>query len=786
MKKIFFIIPFSCLFIIGNAQEKITYTSKVGKIEFTISEKEIYTEFSLQEADKLESYTKQKIQKLNSTSAVIELLNLKGKFTDRELFLKKQMPSITKVEPVLIFKDGVKQIATGEINLKVKNGYNISEVIQEYNFEIKPSLFTSSIFTVSNKNMSTAELFTIIDKLQQDKRLEFAEPNFLRELKLFTNDPLFNSQWAIKNQGYLGGTVGADMKVEAAWNIATGSGIKVAIIDEGVDLIHPDLQANLLSGFDATGNSSNGASSGNDAHGTACAGIVAAVANNNIGIAGVAYNSKILPVRIGRTVAGSAIWTTDTWAADGINWAWQNGADVLSNSWGGGSYSSTIADAVTGAVNNGRNGKGCVVLFSSGNHNVSVSFPANLANVIAVGGSNMFDERKSPQTAYHDECWYGYCHGGSNFGHEIDVVAPCLKIYTTDISGSSGYDPTNYTSTFNGTSSACPNAAAVVALILSVNSNLTGVQARNILEQSTDKVLSAVYSYQTVSGHPNGTWNTQTGYGRINAQTAVCLASNQSLSISGSGYICTSETYSINTTSGVTWSVSPAGIVSISASGNQVTLTRVYDGAFTLSATISNGCGVPVTRQLLSGTTSTPSTSIMGGIPDNYEFCIGSSFNVYSTISPVPVTNNWSVIGGTITSGQGTPHINIHLDNTPGGYAIMIPYIDACGTQRIAGLQGQIVDNGCQGSNTQTSIDQRQLSIFPNPTANIVNISLPSSIKLAATYIKITDTYRKTIYSKNVASYNSKISLSNFANGIYIIEIFDELKKIATKKIVKY
>lgn len=133
----------------------------------------------------------------------------------------------------------------------------------------------------------------MVDKLQQDYRAEFAEPNFIRELKPFTNDPFFNSQWAIKNQGYLGGTVGADMKVESAWNIATGSGIKVAIIDEGVDLTHPDLQANLLAGFDATGNNSNGAPSNDDAHGTACVGMVTSMGNNNIG---VANNAKIIPV----------------------------------------------------------------------------------------------------------------------------------------------------------------------------------------------------------------------------------------------------------------------------------------------------------------------------------------------------------------------------------------------------------------------------------------------------------------------------------------------------------
>jgi subtilisin family serine protease len=597
--------------------------------------------------------------------------------------------------------------------LKIKNGYSVSEITKDFFFQIKQSPISSDFFLLSNTSISTEELFKIVTKLQSDRRVEFAEPNFLRELKFFTNDPFFNSQWAIKNQGYLGGIPGADMKVEQAWNFSTGTGIKVAIIDDGVDLAHPDLQSNLLAGFDATGNNSNGAPSGNDAHGTASAGIVAAVANNNIGISGVAYNAKILPVRIARR--SSTNWTTDTWAASGINWAWQNGADVLSNSWGGGSYSSTIASAVTNAVTNGRNGKGSVVLFATGNNNGAVSFPATLDNVIAVGASSMCDQRKST-TSCDGESWWG-----GNFGSSLDVMAPGVKTYTTDIHGSAGYNAGDYLADFNGTSSACPNAAAVVALILSVNSNLTGQQARNVLESSCDKVGGYIYQ-SNIPGQPNGTWSNDAGYGRVNAQKAVCLAANQSLSISGSGFICTSETYSLNTNSSVTWSVSPSGLVNISPSGNQVTVTRVFDGPFTLSATVSAGCGVPVTRQLLSGTTSTPSTSIIGGIPNNYQFCIGSSFNVYSTISPLPVTNNWSVLGGTITAGQGTPHLNIQLDNTPGGYAIMVPYIDACGTQIIAQLQGQIVDNGCQGSNTQTSIYQRKLSIFPNPTADILNV----------------------------------------------------------------
>jgi hypothetical protein len=271
----------------------------------------------------------------------------------------------------------------------------------------------------------------------------------------------------------------------------------------------------------------------------------------------------------------------------------------------------------------------------------------------------------------------------------------------------------------------------------------------------------------------------------VNAQTAVCLAMNQVLTISGSGYICSSETYSINTNLPVTWSITPAGMVNLNPSGNQVTLTRVYDGPFTLTATITNGCGVPISRQLLSGTTSTPSTYIIGGIPDNYTFCVGSSFNVYSTISPVPVSNNWSVIGGTITSGQGTPYINIQLDNAPGGYAIMLPYTDACGATRIAELQGTKVDDGCQGSNTQTGAQNLLTRIYPNPTSDVLFVKLANNIDVTHATIKITDMHGRTIYKNSTITHSNSISLSNFANGVYMVEILEGNKIVISKKILK-
>ena len=185
-------------------------------------------------------------------------------------------------------------------------------------------------------------------------------------MQLQQQNPLRSWEWNIRNFANItGGVVGADMKVENAWCNSTGTGVRIAVIDDGVDLIHPDLQANLLAGFDATGNNSGGAPIATNGHGTNCAGIIASI-DNLIGTIGVAFNSRIIPIRMGIVdpITGS-FNTNNTWIANCFAEAVNRGADVISNSWGGGSPSTQIDAAITNAVNNGRNGNGCVVLFAA-------------------------------------------------------------------------------------------------------------------------------------------------------------------------------------------------------------------------------------------------------------------------------------------------------------------------------------------------------------------------------------------------------------------------------------
>lgn len=508
MKRIIVLINILAFSFFLQAQEKVSYKINGKNIEFKISKNEIYVEYNSSQKSSIQNISKKGFKELSNSSAILKTENSQLNYQTRKQEIQnKFLTKLKKIEPVLIYEDSTRQIINGEMNIKLKNNANINELLNGLSFTTEANEFEKNLYLVK-LNIETSELIKLVDQLQNDKRVEFAEPNFIRMINPQTTDPFFSSQWAINNQGYLGGTIDADMDVSEAWNSATGTGIKVAIIDTGVDLNHPDLQNNLLPGYDATGEGTNGNQTGN-AHGTACAGIVASVANNNIGTVGVAYNAKIIPVKIFPTNGG----ITDTMIANGINWAWQNGADILSNSYGGGAYSSTIANAITNAVYYGRNGKGSLVLFSSGNDNGSVSFPASVTNAIAVGASSMCDERKNPSSCDGEYWW------GSNYGTGLDIVAPGVKIFTTDISGSTGYNSGDYTDSFNGTSSACPNAAGVAALILSVNPNLTQQDARIILESNVDKVTG--YSYTSTSDQPNGTWNNQVGYGRINAKKAV-------------------------------------------------------------------------------------------------------------------------------------------------------------------------------------------------------------------------------------------------------------------------
>lgn len=309
------------------------------------------------------------------------------------------------------------------------------------------------------------------------------------------NDPMYADQWNLRQIGAGGtGTTG--------WDLTMGSSaVTVAILDEGVELGHPDLVGGFVhNGINLGTMSGTGAPTGN--HGTPCAGIVAARTGNGVGVAGLAGGCRLLPIAFSR-------WT-DTEVAAGIRYARMQGAHVISMSFGWNAWNRAIIDpAIQEAFN-----AGVVMCVATHNHNTAngITYPATNPLVIAVGASDQADNRKSPSSP-DGEGW------GSNYGPQISVVAPGVRIPSTDRLGSNGYTTNDYTPRFNGTSAATPHVAALAALIRSRNSTLTNVQVRRIIEETAAKV--GVVPYANVSGHPNGTWNEQMGYGRIDVHAAL-------------------------------------------------------------------------------------------------------------------------------------------------------------------------------------------------------------------------------------------------------------------------
>jgi len=340
----------------------------------------------------------------------------------------------------------------------------------------------------------------MIEKYKKDPDVEYAEPNYIRKAYLDPDDPGFSLQWGISK-----------IKAPQAWETETGSSnIIIAIVDSGVNYItHLDLISHIwlnddsVNGLDDDGNGKIDDYYGWDFvgpdyeisaedddpmdvvnHGTFCAGIASAETDNTTGIAGVSWNSKIMVVR----VLDDDGYSDDSIIAPGIIYAADEGADIINLSLGGAGSSSTLENAVDYAY-----GKGCLLVAASGNDNESfVNYPAAYDNVIAVGATNESDERCDS-----DDWGFGL---GSNYGAELDVVAPGNSIYSTSLGGGYG--------TESGTSMAAPFVSGLAALIWSHNPTLTNMDVRDTIISSADDIGS--------SG-----WDAYTGYGRINAEEAL-------------------------------------------------------------------------------------------------------------------------------------------------------------------------------------------------------------------------------------------------------------------------
>ena len=428
----------------------------------------------------------------------------------------RSVPGVQAAEPIYSSL-GAELVPTGEMFVQLEEAVPeaaISELEGQYRIGVvQKTTWREGNWTVRPSLESGQDVIDAAATIEADDRVAYCTPNYLRRLApmFTTNDTFFGGQWALNNTGQaIGGVHDADIDAAEGWEIEKGSpGVTIAILDEGCDLSHPDYDTKLVGGWDFPGNDASPQPNSWDGHGTACAGIAAARTDNALGVAGVGWNCSIMPIRIAYSNGPGQNWiTTDQWLSDAIAWAYQNGADVLSNSWGGGPPSPQIHQSIRDAVLFGRGGLGAIVVFAAGNDNFpSPSYPALYEETVCVGATSPCDERKSP----------GSCDGenwGSNHGNGLDVMAPGVLIPTTDIPGAGGYAPGNYTFTFNGTSSATPHVAGLAGLVVSKFPGYTQAEIRGRIEQTCDRVGGA--SYNAVTG-----WSFEMGYGRVNVYRAL-------------------------------------------------------------------------------------------------------------------------------------------------------------------------------------------------------------------------------------------------------------------------
>lgn len=381
-------------------------------------------------------------------------------------------------------------IAQGQILVKFRDARAAAGVLLQHGLGDGPEVGSTGAHVI--KVPAGAEL-RLVAALGRNPAVEYAEPDAIASA--MTDDPYFPRQYALQNTGQsftntagtitvAGGKYDADVDAVEAWNVTTGNGTRVAVLDSGVAMDNPDIWPQVAASANFSTSSTLDDMYG---HGTHVAGIVAAIANNKYGVAGVCPACTILN---GKVLDDSGYGTSSV-IARGIDWAVSNGAKVINMSLGMRVSSATLQTAVNNAWN-----KGVVIVAAAGNTGTQAKmYPGAYTNVIAVAATDNNDAMASFST-------YG--------AKWVDVAAPGVSVYSTfpnhhfaladTYNRSEGYD------IGSGTSMASPIVAATAALAWSAHSTYTNAQVRAEVESSADKIAGT---------------GTYWANGRVNANNAV-------------------------------------------------------------------------------------------------------------------------------------------------------------------------------------------------------------------------------------------------------------------------
>jgi len=413
--------------------------------------------------------------------------------------------------PMLRCADGHWRIPTPEVLIGVQPAFaddgSIGALLAEFGLDMstiqaRDEWRIEGLLRVRPALRDGMALVRLADRIADDPRVRFAEPDFLMQGLpgggAAVSDPQFPSQWGLHNVGQSticgSGSSVTDIDVNApeAWSLVQASPeIIVLVIDNGIQFDHPDLWGDPTLGFDPTPDAGGGwPMHACDNHGTAVVGVIAAMGDNGIGIAGLAHGARFASARISMPDATCQTWTVQaSWVAASLAWGESIGVSISNTSWAF-QPSAIVTEAYAQRAANGMLHFAC----SHNQGSPSVTFPANLPTVVAVGAL----ARSGNLASF------------SNWGVDQELVAPGVAIRTTDRTGSAGYGGGNY-ACVNGTSFASPLAAATAALMRSANPQLDGEQLRALLQMTA-----------TDLGTPG--WNPTFGHGLVRADAAVAAA----------------------------------------------------------------------------------------------------------------------------------------------------------------------------------------------------------------------------------------------------------------------
>lgn len=465
---------------------------------------------------------------------------LKGRSVEHRKIALRQVPDVRFAGGVLVVPETREPVLyTENVFVKFKDDRSRDEceaVIAEAGLTVKMQVgyAENAYFTKATEGIGQ-KVFDLANALLRREDVVYCHPELIRRRE---SRAIHARQWHLKRVMIDGRDIDAHADVEAAHALTLGEGVKIAVIDDGVDIDHVEFRSagKIVFPRDASlMNADPRPRYGHESHGTACAGVVCA--EGVVGASGVAPKAHLMPIRLSDALGSQQ-------EADAFYWAAEHGADIISCSWGpeDGDWRNphdprhrrvvplpaSTRLAIDHALSNGRGGKGCVVLFAAGNGNEPVENDgyASYPGVIAVAACNDRGTR-SVYSDYGSAIWCAFPsndYGHQPFGHPPPWTS---GIWTTDRSGSPGYNhgdtargdsAGDYTSSFGGTSSACPGAAGVAALVLSANPDLTSGQVKDMLKRACDRIDVQNAGYDA-SGHSR--WY---GFGRLNARRAVELA----------------------------------------------------------------------------------------------------------------------------------------------------------------------------------------------------------------------------------------------------------------------